>query len=241
MKKRIITLLLILFVISMFYSSYKIIRWKLNVKENNEIKLEVNKYIKTIDNNANTQYNIDFDNLKNINKDVVGYLKLNNTNIDYVVVKSNDNSYYLNHNLNNKNNSAGWIFADYHNKFDSTDKNIVIYGHNMKDGSMFGTLRKVLNRDWQNDANNLKILLITPSQKYEYEVFSTYSIDVEDYYINTEFKTEEKYSEFLLKIRSRSNKDYNIEVSTEDRILTLSTCTGNGKKRVVVHAKLIKE
>jgi len=225
----------------MFYSSYKIIRWKLNVKENNEIKLEVNKYIKTIDNNANTQYNIDFDNLKNINKDVVGYLKLNNTNIDYVVVKSNDNSYYLNHNLNNKNNSAGWIFADYHNKFDSTDKNIVIYGHNMKDGSMFGTLRKVLNRDWQNDANNLKILLITPSQKYEYEVFSTYSIDVEDYYINTEFKTEEKYSEFLLKIRSRSNKDYNIEVSTEDRILTLSTCTGNGKKRVVVHAKLIKE
>jgi len=106
---------------------------------------------------------------------------------------------------------------------------------------MFGTLRKVLNRDWQNDANNLKILLITPSQKYEYEVFSTYSIDVEDYYINTEFKTEEKYSEFLLKIRSRSNKDYNIEVSTEDRILTLSTCTGNGKKRVVVHAKLIKE
>ena len=94
------------------------------------------------------QYQIDFKLLKEQNNETVGYIKVNNTNIDYVVVQHNDNSYYLKHNFEKSWNNAGWIFADYHNKLDETDKNIVIFGHNTRDNSMFGTLKSTLNEDW---------------------------------------------------------------------------------------------
>ena len=147
--------------------------------------------------------------------------------------------YYLKHNFNKEYNIAGWIFADYHNKFDETDKNIVIFGHNTKNGSMFGTLKNVLDKSWQENKDNLEITLVTEKEQYKYQVFSTYSITPEDYYINTIFNSDDEYSKFINKIKSRSNYDYNIEVDSSDKVLTLSNCIGDGKKRVVLHAKLI--
>ena len=74
-------------------------------------------------------------------------------------MKANDNDYYLNHNFNKEYNVAGWIFADYHNIFDGSDKNIILYGHDTKDGSMFETLKYTLNKDWQENKDN-KIVTI---------------------------------------------------------------------------------
>ena len=233
-----ITIFIIICLIGLIYSLINIINWKKDVDDNKDILEEIKENI-TI-NEENDLIKIDFKSLKEQNSDVIAYIKVNGTNIDYVVVKGNDNSYYLNHNFNKEYNVAGWIFSDYHNKFDETDKNIVIFGHNTKNGSMFGTLKNVLDKSWQDNKDNLEITLVTEKGQYKYQVFSTYSIIAEDYYINTLFNSDGEYSIFLNEIRSRSNYDYNVEVNSNDKILTLSSCIGDGKKRVVLHAKLIE-
>ena len=155
-------------------------------------------------------------------------------------MKGSNNSYYLTHNFEKKWNVAGWIFGDYRNIFDESDKNLIIYGHNIKDGSMFENLRYVLNEDWYTNVENHKVLLITEKGTYEYQVFSSYSIIPEDYYITTDFKNEEEFASFVKELKSRSIYDYHTEVSGTDKILTLSSCLGEGQKRVVLHAKLIE-
>ena len=240
-KSLVIFTVFILFLSIFIYSAYKVIRWKLNVDENNNINDVIKENIKFDEDEVveESKYKVDFDSLKKYNPDTVAYLKVYGTNIDYVVVKGEDNSYYLKHNFNKEYNVAGWIFADYKNKFDGTDKNIVIFGHNTKDGSMFGTLNKVLTEDWQKNDNNLQIVFITERKEYLYQVFSTYIIKAEDYYINTEFENNENYYKFLKNIKERSNYDYNVDINPNDKILTLSTCMGSGSKRVVLHAKKI--
>lgn len=223
------------------YYSYKVIAWKLDVNENKKIQESLKDKIQKIDSNKETHYKIDFKSLKEQNPDTIAYIKVNNTNIDYIVVKGKNNSYYLNHNFEKKWNIAGWVFADYRNKLDETDKNIIIYGHNTKDGSMFDTLKNVLEEDWYQNKENHKVTLVTEKETYIYEVFSTYSIVPENYYISTNFENEEEYSAFLKKIQSRSIYNYKIEVTKEDKILTLSSCLKEGQKRVVLHAKLIQK
>ena len=244
MKKRIISILMLsLFIaciIGIIYAGYNIIVWKKNVDRNKVIKKKISEAI-TIDENASNiedKYNVDFEELKKQNGDTVAYLKVNNTNIDYVVVRGQDNSYYLNHNFYNEYNIAGWIFADFNNLLDGTDRNIVIYGHSTADGSMFGTLSKVLNRDWQENKDNL-IVFITEEEKALYQVFSTYTIVPEDYYINTYFNNDEEFADFIDELKSRSNYDYNVSVNASDSILTLSSCNLTGSKRIVLHAKKI--
>ena len=236
-KNILLTILIIVFAGIFMCSLYKIIIWKLNVDKNNSINKELNKELI----HKNNKYDINLKKLKEKNNDVIAYLKVNNTNINYVVVKTKNNSYYLKHNFNKEYNKAGWIFADYRNKFNGSDKNIIIYGHDTKDGSMFGSLKKVLNKDWQQNKRNLKIKLITEKKKYTYKVFSTYSIEPEEYYLTTAFNKKEDYYKFLSTIKKRSNYDYKTLVNKTDKVLTLSSCIGRGEKRVVLHAKLIKE
>ena len=128
---------------------------------------------------------------------------------------------------------------DYKNILDGNDKNIIIYGHGRLDGSMFGSLKNTLNSNWQDDKNNHIIHLITENEDIEYQVFSTYKIEVEDYYITTDFYSNEDYDYFLSVIKERSNYDYAIELNTDDQILTLSTCDINNNYRIVLHAKRI--
>jgi len=232
-----IFLLLFIILLSLFiFSLYHIIIWKNNNKKNKEINEMLHEYIIQ---GGNDKYNIDFEKLKKLNNDTIAYIKVNNTNIDYIVVKGKDNEYYLNHNFNEENNTSGWIFADKNNKFNGEDKNIVIYGHNTRDKSMFGSLRNVLDETWYEDINNHTVILVTEKGLKKYKVFSTYKIDNEDYYIRTEFNSDEEYLKFLTIIKNRSVYDYNVDLDENDKILTLSTCSNNGKKRVVLHAKVI--
>jgi len=234
-KKTIIKILMAICALILIYSLYNIVMWYVDNEKNESIKEEINDII----DNTNDDNSIDFKTLKEKNNEIVAYLKVNNTNIDYVVVKGSDNSYYLKHNLYKEYNRAGWIFMDYHNKLDGTDKNIVIYGHNTLDKTMFGTLRNVVKEEWYENPENHIINLTTEEGNITYQVFSTYSIKVEDYYINTIFKDNNEFNTFVNTLKKRSVYDYNVEVSGEDSILTLSTCTGNGKSRMVLHAKRI--
>ena len=226
----------------LIFSGIKIINWYLNNKENGEIQKEISKSITINEDKENVEdkYKVDFNRLKEKNSDAVAWLKVNGTKIEYVVVKTNDNNYYLTHNYEKKYSVAGWIFADYKNKFDGTDKNIVIYGHNMKNNSMFGSLKDVIKEEWYNNEDNYKIILITENETIVYEVFSVYQIEKEDYYIQTYFKDDETFEKFVKTIKERSVKDFNTNITKEDSILTLSTCANNNKYRIVLHAKKIE-
>lgn len=238
-KSILITLLSLIFILGIIISIIHIAKWYLDNKENKQIENKLANTVTIIEQeNEDKEYNINFEELKAVNNETIGWLKVNGTDIEYAVVKTKNNSYYLNHNFEKKYNIAGWIFADYKNNFDKTDKNIVIYGHNRKDGSMFGTLKNILKEEWYSNEENFVIDFITEQEQAKYQVFSVYKIKNEDYYINTEFK-ENEFSSFIKTLEIRSIKDFEIEVTENDSILTLSTCADNNKYRIVLHAKKI--
>ena len=240
-KNLLLFLMFIFFLVLFIISGIKIVNYIKDNRANEKIKKDINSSIKINEKATKDKYIIDFKALKEQNSDTVGYIKVNGTNIEYAVVKGTNNAYYLNHNFNNDWNGSGWIFADYRNKFDGTDKNIVIYGHSMRDKSMFGTLKYVLNKDWYENKDNHIIILVTETGTHYYKVFSTYSISKEDYYITTDFISNEDFGTFINKIKSRSIYSYGVSVGDNERILTLSSCIGDTSKRVVLHAKLITD
>lgn len=239
--KAILNLVIYIMLLSiLLYSGIKIYKWYKDNTNNNEITEKIKETVKIEDKDENKkEYTIDFSKLKEQNSDTVAWIKVNNTNIEYPVVKAQNNDFYLKHSFDKSNNSAGWIFADYRNKFDGTDKNIIIYGHNMKDNSMFGSLKSVISEDWYNNEDNKYITLITENEIQIYEVFSVYQIEKEDYYIQTSFNSETNFNTFAQTIKKRSKKKFKVDVNKEDNILTLSTCANNNKYRVVLHAKKI--
>ena len=229
------------------FSGYKIFEWAIENNQNNGIKDELKSAVVENTNELAGEnkkldaknFNIDFDALKNTNSDVVAWVKVNNTQIEYPVVQAKDNDYYLTRNIKKANNGAGWIFADYRNKLDGTDKNIVLYGHNRKDGSMFGDLKDSQTEGWYGNEDNMYIVYITPNEKSNYEVFSVYNVGEEDYYITTGFRNGE-FDRFVNRLKSRSVYDFGVEVGEDDSILTLSTCAGPDY-RTVLHAKKVVE
>lgn len=235
-----IVYMILLFILT--YSGIKIYKWYKDKTSNKEIVEQIKETVAVEDKNEDKneykeEYTIDFNKLKEQNKETVAWIKVNNTNIEYPVVKANNNNFYLNHSFDKSENLAGWIFADYRNKFDNTDKNIIIYGHNMRDGSMFGSLKNILNSDWYENEENTNITLYTENEKCIYKVFSIYKIESEDYYIKTEFSNDNEFEQFVNTIKNRSIKKFDIDVSKEDNILTLSTCANNNRYRIVLHAK----
>lgn len=212
-KKAILNLILYIILLSiLIYSGIKIFKWYKDKTNNNKIAEQIKSTVIVEEENGD----------------------------EYPVVKGTNNSFYLNHCFDKSNNSAGWIFADYRNKFDNTDKNIVIYGHNMRDGSMFGSMLNILNAKWYENEENTNITLYTENEKCMYKVFSIYKIENEDYYIKTEFKNDNEFEDFIKTLKKKSIKDFNVDVSKDDNILTLSTCANNNKYRVVLHAKKVK-
>ncbi len=177
--------------------------------------------------------------LLTINKDVVGYLKVKNTNIDYPVVMSNDNKYYLKKNLYGEDDRNGWIYMDFRNSDKFLNDNTIIYGHNMYySGVMFGTLHRVLNSFWYNNPENLVISFDTMYESMNWQIYSIYTIPKTSDYLKVSFENESLKQEYIDMTKNRSIKDFGVEVTPSDYLLTLSTCTGDND-RLVVHAKLI--
>ena len=236
-----IIIYMILFFV-LIYSGIKILKWYKDKTNNKKMIEQIKSMViveKEDENEKKEEYTVDFNKLKEQNNETIAWIKVNNTNVEYPVVKATNNSFYLNHSFYKSKNSAGWIFADYKNKFDNTNKNIVIYGHNMRDGSMFGSMLNILDAKWYENEENTNITLYTENEKCIYKVFSIYKIENEDYYIKTEFKNDNEFEEFVKNLKKRSIKDFNADISKDDNILTLSTCANNNKYRIVLHA--IKE
>ena len=185
--------------------------------------------------------NTDIASLTSLNRDVYGWLKVNNTNIDYPVVHTDDNSYYLKHNLYKEKDKNGWIFMDYRNSTsDNLSKNTIIYGHNMYySGVMFGTLHKAYQKSWYTKASNQTITFNTLYSNMNFKIFSIYKIPKTSDYLITDFDNDEDFMNYVNMVKGRSITNFGVDVDKDDYILTLSTCTGNND-RLVIHAKLVK-
>lgn len=177
--------------------------------------------------------------LLEINKEVVGWINIPGTNIDYPVLQAGDNDYYLNHDINGNKSLFGSIFMDFRNNTNRSNSNIILYGHNMKNGSMFHDL--VYYKDQQFFEKHSIIFFDTLYEEEKWEVFSVYVTDVNFNYLVTNFKTFEEYDKYLNAIKGKSLFKKDITLTKDDRILTLSTCSYEFKNaRLVVQAKLVK-
>lgn len=183
---------------------------------------------------------VDFDSLLKRNSDTKGWIKVSGTSINYPFVQTNNNDYYLTHSFNKKNNDAGWVYLDYRNNINNLSQNTIIYGHGRLNNTMFGSLKKVVNKSWYTNPSNYTVKISTPSENSVWQVFSTYTIEPESYYITTNFNDSQTYTDFINKLKSRSVYNYNVDVTSNDKILTLSSCY-NDEKRVVLHAKLVNK
>lgn len=257
-------ILILIFLLSttiFIISVTKIIKWQLdNNKTSNVVKkIAENISIKEIDDSntkiikqeekidKNSPYwdyikikliDVDFDVLKEINKDTAGWIEVNGTSINYPFVQAN-NSYYLNHSFDKTYNEAGWVFIDYRNSLDNFDQNTIIYAHGRKDTTMFGSLKNVIKDSWLENKDNHIIKLATKENSTLWQIFSVYIIDTTNDYLITNFSNND-YDDFLDKITKRSIYNFNANINNKDKILTLSTCY-NQTKKLVVHAKLIKK
>ena len=184
---------------------------------------------------------VDFNDLLKKNSDTVGWIQVKGTNINYPIVKTTDNNFYLNHAFDKSKNEAGWVFMDYRNDAVNFNQNTIIYAHSRLTGTMFGSLKNILNTSWYTNKENHIIRLSTPTENTMWQVFSVYTIPKESYYITPTFNTDEEYLEFLNTIKNRSEVEFSGTVNTSDKVLTLSTCKDNFGNRIVMHAKLIKK
>lgn len=168
----------------------------------------------------------DLNALREINSDVVGWLTIPDTEVSYPIVQTEDNSYYLNHTWKKENSSVGGIFLECKNPADLSSFNTIIYGHNMRNGSMFGTLKDYMNEEYWEEHPS--VYIVTDDGVYRYDIFAAFESGIREviYRLNIESgKQKEELIQFSL---SRTTIDTGIVPDAEDSLLTLSTCTGRG-------------
>ncbi|WP_193768896.1 class B sortase [Metasolibacillus meyeri] len=176
--------------------------------------------------------------LQKINSDIVGWLRLEGSQLDNPILQTDNNDFYLSHNYAGEKSRAGSVFMDYRNGVDA--RHTILYGHVMRNGTMFGELAKFAEQQYA-EAHSY-FIYETPKVSYRLEVFAAYETTIDFYYIETEF-TDASYAEFLQTIQQKSLIAMPVTVTTNDKIMTLSTCTTspNDHERFVVHAKIVVE
>lgn len=171
-------------------------------------------------------WNVDLAQLRQTNPDVLGWISIPGTQLDYPFLQGEDNQYYLNHTWQKKRNAAGSVFLECKVSADFSDFNTIIYGHNMKNGSMFGSLRQY--RTQSHYEANPYIYIVDDSGVRRYEIFAAFEAEVVGYTYRLDINTPEKKQAFLDYSARRSVIETEIVPTVEDSVITLSTCTGNG-------------
>ena len=228
-----------------FYDNYTAMQSTNNIKEkitqviklndSEEIMAELNQ---DQDEDDKLVVNEDIAILLEENPETVGWLTVNNTNIDYPVVQSVNNDYYLDHNYYMESDNNGWVFMDYRNDTEYLSDNLIIYAHNRyHSGVMFGTLQNTLRYSWYTNPDNQIIKFKTLYEDLEYEIFSIYKISVTTDYLRTLFADANDKLEFYQMLQDRSIYDFEVEITADSKIITLSTCADESN-RYVIHAVL---
>lgn len=258
LKKWVLFVFVIIFCITFLFCLFILVNWNQDNQNTANVVKDIDDTITQVDEKNTMNVNepkdkesdywyyikipliqVKFDELIKKNNDTVGWINVNHTNINYPFVQTSDNEYYLNHSYDKSKNDAGWVFLDFRNHKNLSDKNNVLYAHSRLDKTMFGSLSNVLKKNWYANKDNHVIKISTPNEDSLWQIFSVYVIKEETYYITTSFRDDEEYQNFLDTIKKRSKYNFNTSLNTNDKILTLSTCYSD-TKRTVVHAKLIK-
>lgn len=256
-RKILINIIFILIIILIFYFSYQILKTfqdnkninkeidkikeeVITIKPNDSNLEETNKQeennqqeeIITENNNIQEPLVLDFQKLKSINSDTVGWIKIFNTNIDYPIVKGKDNKYYLNHSFYKEQNINGWIFENSVNSVNFDDQNTTLFGHNTNGKTMFSELKDIYNGLL---GTNIDIKIYLENDILNYKVFSVYLEKPNNTSNISEYINEDILNNMIKK--SKLKIDSNITIN--DKILTLSTCNNTTEDRIIVHAKKI--
>ena len=179
------------------------------------------------------------ENLYDKYEDYRGWIKIDNTNINYPIVQGKDNSFYLDKDINKNYLSSGSIFMNYLNH-GFNDENTVLFGHHMRNKTMFAQLKKYKEKEFFYGDNDI-VIEVENDKVLKYKVFSAYVTDANDNYIKTNFDDKDQYKEFLEDIKNKSLYKSDIDVNENDKIITLSTCSYEfNDARMVVHGKLLK-
>lgn len=175
--------------------------------------------------------------LQEVNPDVLGWILIPDSQIDYPIVQGADNQFYLRHTWDGERNGVGSVFLECANQPDMTEFHTIVYGHNMKDGSMFASLRKYAEEQYWRD--HPYIYIANSEGVCRYEVFSAYRARVDSYTYGLGFERQQDKESFIQMLLQNSQIDTGIQPEATDRILTLSTCSGMGyTTRWVVNARL---
>jgi sortase B len=216
-----------------------------NSKETDEVQ---EKFYDTVsaeekeDNHDSDTVRPEFQDLLKENDDLVGWVKIEDTKIDYPILQTDNNEDYLTQNFNKEYSILGSIFMDFRNDMKTLGKNTIIYGHRTKNGSMFEHLIKFKDKAFLEEHRTFPFETLYDS--YEAEVFAVYMTTTDFNYIQTDFASDEEFESYLSTVQEESIFETDVEVSGEDIILTLSTCDeelDSMDGRLVVQAKLVKK
>ncbi len=231
-KRRIINIISIVLLLVMAFSGYQIYSIKHQQKRADEVYKSVSVYVRIPETQASSSGffqndllypEIDFFELKKINPDIVGWLYVEGTDINYPVVQGEDNDYYLDKLFNGEKNSSGSIFLDCNGVYDFSHRNNIIYGHNMKNGSMFGTLTRYKEQSFYDSYPTG--MLVTPEGNYTVEFFAGYVCGEEGEAWKQNFQNDEDFDAWLRQLEGKSAFKGKVSPSCGDKILTLSTCS----------------
>lgn len=173
--------------------------------------------------------------LKKMNADAIGWIEIPGTMLSYPLVHTSDNVYYLTHTFKRQENKSGAIFVETSNDADFSDLHTLIYGHNMKDGSMFACLKNYAKQTYYEAHPYLYVDL--EDGTHCYQIFSCHEAAVDDISYTIGYAADDTYASFLNALCTSSAYNTGVSVGIDDSVITLSTCTNKGESRFVVHAK----
>ena len=186
---------------------------------------------------APAQIEVDWKGLKEINGDVVAWIQLPAIDISYPIVQGEDNNYYLHRSIEGKEIFSGCLFMDVYNDPELQNFNTIIYGHNMRDGSMFARLKEYdQSETWKTCPY---FWLYTEEGEYLYRIFSSHRTAVNGSTFTVRFADKEYYIDWLQKMKDRSNVKSDVELVYGDKVVTLSTCTSGSETRQILQGVLV--
>jgi len=248
MKKLLSVIITVVSLGVFIYASQGLITAAMDYHENRQVMDDIQETFYDVERNENENtgdshtIRSGFDTLLKENEDLVGWITMEGTQIDYPILQADDNEEYLTRNFYKDDTRAGSIFMDFRNDIESTSQNTILYGHRMKDGSMFEQLSKYQDEDFFKKHQTFQF--DTLYESYEAEIFAVYATTTDFNYIQTDFSSDEEYAELLTNIKEESMYETDVEVNAADRIITLSTCDyalDENKGRLVVQAKLVNK
>lgn len=201
------------------FSSFQFFQWYYQTSQQAQEKSQLLNYVDT----TQEVLSVDWDALKKINEEIIGWIFIPDTNINYPIVQGQDNNYYLTHSFQKEKSSAGGIFLDADASANFADQHSILYGHNMKAKTMFGDIEKFKNPGFFHEHST--VFLSTPEMNYKTTVIGFMKVEPDSWVYQTQFKDQSEFEEFVFRIQEESLVKQEWDQKGNFHLLTLSTCS----------------